>query len=415
MDNFELPTNIKQIGTIDKGLRIYVEDYVFTFVQQFTQSGGNEERLAILVGRFLTIDSMPVLFISGAIEGRHCTKERGGMEFSEESYSYITDTMDRYFSSFEIVGWVQSQPGYGTYLSSKYYNYHMGNFKESFQVLYVTDPIQRLSTFYVYNDIDELVESKGYFVYYDKNKPMHEYMIDNKAQSLNLATEDKKMPDEAPKIKEAESAPKESVRPITIHSSPKIVTGSSPRKRGSARNSKYSAAPPQRLVNMLAGLCAVMFLVCFVMGAGLIRSDDRISMLEQNLSALNTAYRNLAANSEPSLSAFAQGNGETTAGLVVTEDGNKLLEEENAKAIETAQVSNTNDTPVSSAETPVQPSANATTPIPETYIVQKGDNLIGISQKIYGNKDMVSKIMEVNGITDPDKITFGTVLILPKP
>ena len=413
MEKFELPANIKQIGTIDGSLRIYVEDYVATFVQQYTQSAGSSERLAFLIGKYANIDSQPVLFISGAIEGKYCLEERGCMEFSDKSREYMLDTMDRYFSSLEIVGWVQSQPGYGTYLNSKYHNYHLENFKKDFQVLLVTDPIQRLSSFFVYNDNSELAESPGYFIYYDKNKAMHEYMVDHKTQSFALSKKEDK-PEKEDIAKEEKGQPANRTFPLRSAASSLPYTARS-RTAVAIRGSRNSSGNSQRIINMLTGLCAVMFLVSFIMGAGLLKSDDRINMLEQNISALNTAYRNLASSSEQAAAAFAPGeNSSSSGGLVVTENGNKLLETENAKAAEAAFAPSSNEAPAAASSEAVQAQPAAPLEIPETYTVQQGDSLTGISQKFYGTREMVEKIMEANSIADPDKIFFGKILIMPK-
>ncbi|MCL2373525.1 MAG: hypothetical protein FWC78_09030 [Defluviitaleaceae bacterium] len=68
MQDFTLPANIKQIGSIGDGLRIYVEDYVCTFLQQYAEAGEYNERLAFLVGRHIVIDGQEILFVAG-----HCT------------------------------------------------------------------------------------------------------------------------------------------------------------------------------------------------------------------------------------------------------------------------------------------------------------------------------------------------------
>lgn len=47
------------------------------------------------------------------------------------------------------------------------------------------------------------------------------------------------------------------------------------------------------------------------------------------------------------------------------------------------------------------------------YEVERGDTLYTISQKIYGNASKVEKICEMNGISDPDKISEGQKIILP--
>lgn len=57
---------------------------------------------------------------------------------------------------------------------------------------------------------------------------------------------------------------------------------------------------------------------------------------------------------------------------------------------------------------------DAVSKIPETYTVQKGDNLTLISEKFYSSKDQWELIAKENMITNPNLITVGQVLNLPK-
>ena len=47
------------------------------------------------------------------------------------------------------------------------------------------------------------------------------------------------------------------------------------------------------------------------------------------------------------------------------------------------------------------------------YIVQKGETLSKICEKIYGTQDRKPEVMEANGITDENKIYIGQKIILP--
>lgn len=47
------------------------------------------------------------------------------------------------------------------------------------------------------------------------------------------------------------------------------------------------------------------------------------------------------------------------------------------------------------------------------YIVQEGDTLSTISLNHYGNRTYVKSICQLNGITEPDKITVGQRILLP--
>lgn len=47
------------------------------------------------------------------------------------------------------------------------------------------------------------------------------------------------------------------------------------------------------------------------------------------------------------------------------------------------------------------------------YMVQRGDTLISISQKVYGNRSGVRRIMEANNITNAQMIHVGRLLLIP--
>ena len=76
---------------------------------------------------------------------------------------------------------MQSQPGYGTYLNNKYVCQFRNNFNKLFQTFLVCDPIENLNVFHVFDSVREnLNPIKGYFIYYQKNESMSEYMIANR-------------------------------------------------------------------------------------------------------------------------------------------------------------------------------------------------------------------------------------------
>ena len=57
---------------------------------------------------------------------------------------------------------------------------------------------------------------------------------------------------------------------------------------------------------------------------------------------------------------------------------------------------------------------SAETSVPVTYIVKRGDTLIGICLQTYGNDAMLSEICELNHISDPDDIKEGEKILLPQ-
>ena len=59
-------------------------------------------------------------------------------------------------------------------------------------------------------------------------------------------------------------------------------------------------------------------------------------------------------------------------------------------------------------------SSSQVTYVENKYIVQPGDSLSIISQKVYGDIFAWPKIMEANGLFTPDTIEAGMVLIIPR-
>jgi hypothetical protein len=158
-----LPTNIKQIGNIEPGLKIYIEDYVLSYLNQYAIAAGYDERLATLVGRHMSIDNTPVLFISGAILGKYTEEEDGIVKFSQKSQDYIDNQIKTHFKDMEVLGFMQSQPGYGTFLNPSYKTYHQQQFTKPYQVMFVMDPLEKVNSFYINKD-GIMKDVSGYFV-----------------------------------------------------------------------------------------------------------------------------------------------------------------------------------------------------------------------------------------------------------
>ena len=177
---FAMPKRTKQMGGIEQRLRIFVEDYVYTYLYQYGRSGGGAEKLAALVGKYYELEGQRVLLISGAIQAKGTVQEGGTERFGDETWEYIGGQLQQYFKGMTVVGWVHCQPGFGAFLTAKDEQFHREYFKEDWQVLFAMDTVDRLDSFYLYNEDGRgLRQARGYFVYYDRNREMQEYMLDN--------------------------------------------------------------------------------------------------------------------------------------------------------------------------------------------------------------------------------------------
>ncbi len=64
----KLPKNIRQIGDTDQVVRLYVEDYVNTYLKRLYPAGNQTLRVGLLLGNTENYDGTPYIFIDGAIE-----------------------------------------------------------------------------------------------------------------------------------------------------------------------------------------------------------------------------------------------------------------------------------------------------------------------------------------------------------
>jgi len=338
MDGFTFPTNVKQIGSIGEGLRIYIEDYAYSYLQQYTSAQGYDTKLAFLVGRSMVIDSQEVLFISGVVRGLHTDTERGMVVFTHKSFEHARKDINRYFSGLEIVGWMQSQPGFGLRLLPAAEEYHFKTFPDRAHVCMIMDSEEKMNAFYV-QDTDgiKLAEMKGYFIYYDKNRGMHEYMLDNKTTRIKVfSAEGKGIRDTSQDMQAEDFDDNSNMLPSEVavqrirrnylqrngsdtafvskeerragmfgkdmddeprHIGRELVKAGSIMSSASGGTSRYSQPKSQRrIVNLLMSFCGILLVVSLALGAGLLQNIERIDVLEQQVGNLAASHRSLLAD-----------------------------------------------------------------------------------------------------------------------
>ena len=358
--DFHTPGRVKQMGSIENNVKIFVEDYVYTYLYQYGRSGGGKEKLAALVGRHAVVNGQETVVISGAIQGKGTTQENGVERFSEETWEYLGGQMERYFKGLSIVGWAHCQPGFGAFLMAKDEGFHKEYFKEKWQVLFVVDTVDKMDMFYIYNDEKTaLRQARGYFVYYDRNKEMQEYMLDN---SMVRPKEEK----EPAKEERTEKRPPVQTERMDAAQDIRRVL----KKREAA--AKQAKKEHDRLLVMVS---CVLCAVCVSLGAAMLQSLDRLRTVETELMAMQTSYETLVADFE----------GVKVQSVFAVQQAGRAED-----AAEKKQESR------------------------KKYTVESGDSLGYISRKFYGDNSGIEPIMELNGLADADRIYEGQILWLPE-
>ena len=238
----------------------------------------------------------------------------------------------------------------------------------------------------------------GYYIYYEKNEAMQNFMV----------RQHQKEPETEQRIQEEE----------------KTVAGYRARMQEKQRQIRPKA---EHSILCAAGVLTAM--AACVIGITTINNYEKMAGMQDAIQVLS---QSAAGTTEKEVANFEVEDMQSSI---------KPLEEQadpvavSAQAAQTSQAAQASQTPqVTSESVEVQASQPETTgdPAPASvdgaqptlseaetyklqgyYIVEKGDSLAVISQKIYQNKDMVSQICAKNGIADENTIYIGQKLLLP--
>ena len=372
---FSSPARVKQMGSIEGSVKIFVEDYVYTYLYQYGRSGGGREKLAALIGRHYVVNGQETVVISGAIQGKGTIQENGMERFSEETWEYIGGQMQTYFKGMSIVGWVHCQPGFGAFLMAKDESFHREYFREKWQVLFVLDTVDKLDTFYIYNEEGtSLRQARGYFIYYDKNREMQEYMLENSLVRPK-ETEGEKEQQERKRISAADGEEKAEERRRRKPTPEERMDAAKDIRRVLKKREAAAKQAKKEHDRLLAAVSCVLCVVCVSLGVAMMQSLDRLRTVETELMAMQTSYETLA---------------------------------EDFEGVKVQQVF-----AVQQAETQAD-TAESNTEKTKKYIVEGGDSLGYISRKFYGDNSGVTRIMDMNGLKDADMIYEGQVLWIPE-
>ena len=80
----KLPKNIRQIGERDQVLKLYVEDYVNTYLKQLRPAKGADLRVGLLLGNREIHEDVPYVFVDGALEMETVAKDGEKVVFTED-------------------------------------------------------------------------------------------------------------------------------------------------------------------------------------------------------------------------------------------------------------------------------------------------------------------------------------------
>ncbi len=380
----ELPKNITQIGETNQYCKIYVEDYVFSYMKQLNQFAQDKNIGVALYGSRKEEAGVSYLFLFGACKLNFLQRE--SRHLSQAVLQEAEKQRRKHFPDCDFLG----------------YRMLNGEMIEGIHVY------EQGTCRYI----------EGYARFYEKNDSMLAFMLEERQEETKPEEFNQDKYDEVKKRQEERRA---AAAERSAH------TSVFREKR--QKQPRQTAAKKDNNVAKIKLAAAAAFLVLCVAGLAAMGNGERLEDLQLAAKRLMNEF-----TQKQLPDAMEVSNGTAQVGTIVTEDKltDAILKENlaasNTKAPEPAATSVPTPVPTAAptaAPTPTPaPTAKPTpapTPVPTaaptaapvSYTIKKGDTLIGICIKKYGSDARVAEICELNHIENPDDIKVDDKILLP--
>ena len=414
----KLPKNIRQIGERDQIVKLYVEDYVNTYLKRLYPVGGQGLRVGLLLGSMEMNDGTPYIFIDGALEMEGVTDSSGRVAFTELSWKKAYQNMEQLFPKRSIQGWfLCGSPG-DDLTPLNYWKQHIQYFEGPNKLMYLSNGVEGDETVYITSE-DGFYRLQGYSIYYERNQMMQDYMVLRK-----------------------------DVKRIETDTNDKVIEEF--RKRMDER--KEEVTDRHQTTGLLRGMCTAMAVVILAGGIVLFNNLEQMQSMESVIvSAIPAKAEQLLGGSrkksgkeeskvvvedaEAGISPTTAVNKETMSKTVpetkpgesqasaktpANQESSGTEAQTSAASAETkgteAQTSaasaETGQAPAETSQAPAETEAAASSG-QRVHVVQEGETLYGISIAEYHTVNKLKEICELNGLEDENKIVAGQKLLLP--
>ena len=433
--NPRLPKNIRQIGERDQVVKLYVEDYVNTYLRRLYPAGGEDLRCGLLLGSEEEGGKVPCIFIDGALEmeGVACGKEQ--VDLNDQAWKRAYRDMEEMFPKRSVQGWfLCGAPG--CQLSPlNYWKQHSKYFPGKNKIMYLNSGLEGEEALYMASD-DGFYRLRGYCVYYERNQMMQDYMIARKdVKRVDAGVDDGVIRDFRRRMDE---------------------------KREEARERRSA-------VSVLGGICGVLSVAVLAGGIVMVNNYQKMRDMESVLASVMPAGAEYlpggeeekpelvletgvtvqpetmtagmpeppetgAAASEPA----ASGTAEVVSGEAASKPAETGAAVSGTAAAESAAAAEPSKTGAAASEPAASGAAEAVSGEAEavhipsleeadqqmevlgqaleeasTHVVQDGETLYGICLEKYHDLSRVDEVCRLNGLEDVNKIKAGQKLILP--
>ncbi len=443
--NPRLPKNIRQIGERDQVVKLYVEDYVNTYLRRLYPAGGEDLRCGLLLGSEEEGGKVPCIFIDGALEmeGVACGKEQ--VDLNDQAWKRAYRDMEEMFPKRSVQGWfLCGAPG--CQLSPlNYWKQHSKYFPGKNKIMYLNSGLEGEEALYMASD-DGFYRLRGYCVYYERNQMMQDYMIARKdVKRVDAGVDDGVIRDFRRRMDEKREEARERRSAVSVLGGICGVLSVAVLAGGIVMVNNY-----QKMRDMESVLASVMPAGAEYLPGG--EEEKPELVLETGVTvqpetmtagmpeppetgaAASEPVETGAAVSEPA----ASGTAEAVSGAAASKPAETGAAVSGTAAAESAAAAEPSKTGAAASEPAVSGAAEAVSGEAEavhipsleeadqqmevlgqaleeasTHVVQDGETLYGICLEKYHDLSRVDEVCRLNGLEDVNKIKAGQKLILP--
>lgn len=464
----ELPKNLIQMGKPDRTHKIFVEDYIISYIKEWNRESDGQPAGIALYGQVYKENNYKYYFMYGAsrIEGL----DRRGPYLSQSDREEINNVGNRYFEEYSFLGWciVREELPETIFLDTR----------------------------------GKAIEVNGYACFFEKNESMLNFMLEMDEREKRCARQAENNPENAvmdnawtdasPAAQDGQADGQTETtafqggyggnyRSLPLENRIAAAKKSSDKNTASEKTASYKEKNRQMIKHLerLKMAAAAMFTVLCVIGITTINDSDKIEEMQvaarqviadlsqqkipdaenddaltangsahtagsgdtvltggngtahttgidngntagtaTNGSALtdgNTATANGTTTSNNSIGTNSTGTSGTTTGN--SADGMPWSDVTPPDAFPTAGTTGVTDT--TAGATGTKDTATGTTGTtqtatqPTSYTIMRGDTLNAICRRKYGDLGMVKQVCELNGIKNPNNIEVGQTILLP--
>lgn len=407
-----LPKNFRQIGERDDIVRVYVEDYVNTYLKRLFPAGGQDLRAGLLLGNTEEHGGLSYVFIDGALEMENVTETGEKVVFTEESWQKAYQAMEEMFPKRTVQGWfLCGAPG--CQLSPlNYWKQHSQYFSEKNKLMYLNSGLEGEEALYITSS-DGFYKLRGHCIYYERNQMMQDYMVLRKDN-----------------------------RRVESGGSDPVIRDF----RRKMEQKKEMVRDQNHTIHFLRGMCGCLAVLTLAGGVAALNSVEKMKDMEAVMASV-------LPDADAVAGVFSPGGGGNTEAGVMTESEREaaedpgagmgiIVEEASGDVFPTAAVEDSGESKASGPSdasedrlASLQPDSSGETesfgqsaeavsgrasgrqlepePGQSVYVVQEGDTLYGICFKLYQNLSRVDEICRINGLDDVNMLEAGRRLIVP--